>query len=63
VAIAAASSITVTSSQRKEYIESLEKRTSELCSENAMLDLSGEAAQSPSVCVLLTMSLLYTLVT
>ena len=33
-------SATASRLRRKEYIESLEKRTSELCSENAMLDLS-----------------------
>ena len=33
-------SATASRMRRKEYIESLEKRTSELCSENAMLDLS-----------------------
>ena len=38
-------SATASRMRRKEYIESLEKRTSELCSENAMLDLSVRHAR------------------
>jgi len=43
-------SATASRMRRKEYIESLEKRTSELCSENAMLDLSVRRRGGPGAC-------------